>query len=256
MGWLLSGRRLGLWFVVLLLAAWELSARTGLVSSPNWPPVSAVFAALGREIGDGTLLPAMLGTLYRMAVGFSVGSIAGILLGLLMGANQWVRWMLEPTLEFLRPLPVPALVPPLILFLGLDDPMKISIVAFTAMFPVLINTLEGAISIEPTYRAVAATFGIPWLGTLCRVLFPAALPYVFAGLRISLGLSFVVAVAGEMIAGSSGVGYYLVSMQYAGRAADMCGALLLLGLCGYAVNWSFLCIDHRVLHWHARSFSE
>ena len=155
---LLRGRRLGLALIILLFLLWEISARTGLVQSTNWPPISAVFLAGIHSLQDGELLTALGGTLYRMAAGFVCGAAAGIIVGMLMGASRIARLFLEPTIELLRPMPVPAIIPPLILFLGSADPMKITIVAFSVFFPVLVNTLQGSLSIEPTYRGVAATF--------------------------------------------------------------------------------------------------
>jgi ABC-type nitrate/sulfonate/bicarbonate transport system permease component len=254
--------RPGLWLIVGLLVLWELSARSGLVMSRNWPPVSAILLSavrgLGRglgdsELGDGELLGALGGTLYRMAAGFGIGGAAGVAAGVLMSLSRLARLTLEPAIELLRPLPIPALIPPLILFLGLDDPMKIAVAAFTVFFPVFVNTLHGALAIEPTYRAVAATFGASRFATLWRVLLPATLPYVFAGLRISLGLAFVSVVAAEMVAGDSGVGYYIASMQYAGRGADMFAALFLVGLSGYLINRAFVTIEAHVLFWHRQA---
>lgn len=250
---LFGGPRLGLWFIIVLLLLWELSARTGLVTSSNWPPVSAILVAAVRDLGVGELTSALGGTLYRMATGFVLGAVAAITLGILLSVSWLARRTLEPTIELLRPLPIPALIPPLILFLGLDDPMKIAVVAFTVFFPVFVNTLYGALAIEPTYRGVAATFGMSWLGTLRRVLLPATLPYVFAGLRVSLGLAFVSVVAAEMVAGDSGIGYYIISMQYAGRGADMFAALFLVGLSGYLINRAFVAIEDRTLFWHRQS---
>jgi ABC-type nitrate/sulfonate/bicarbonate transport system permease component len=203
-----------------------------------------------RDLGKGELMSALGGTLYRMAVGFVFGAVAGVSLGVLLSLSRLTRQTLEPTIELLRPLPIPALIPPLILFLGLDDPMKIAVVAFTVFFPVFVNTLHGALAIEPTYRAVAATFGTSRLATLASVLLPATLPYVFAGLRVSLGLAFVSVVAAEMVAGDSGIGYYITSMQYAGRGADMFAALFLVGLSGYLINRAFVAIEDRLLFWH------
>jgi ABC-type nitrate/sulfonate/bicarbonate transport system permease component len=248
-----GGPRLGLWFIITLLMLWELSARTGLVTSSNWPPVSAVLVATVRDLGKGELAGALGGTLYRMAVGFVLGAAAGIVLGVLLSVSRLTRAALEPTIELLRPLPIPALIPPLILFLGLDDQMKIAVVAFTVFFPVFVNTLYGALAIEPTYRAVAATFGTSWFDTLRSVLLPATLPYVFVGLRVSLGLAFVSVVAAEMVAGDSGIGYYITSMQYAGRGADMFAALFLLGLSGYLLNRAFVFFEGRLLFWHRQS---
>ena len=246
---LFGGRRLGVWLIVALLLLWEASARLGWVVSDNWPPASAVLIAAARALGGGDLLTALGGTLYRMAVGFALGSLAGVILGVMLATSSLLRLTLAPLLEILRPLPVPALIPPLVLFLGLDDPMKISLVALTAFFPVLVNTIEGAMSVEPTYRAVAATFGVSRLATIAHVLLPATLPFIFAGMRTGLGLAFVVAVVGEMIAGAQGIGYFIVSTQYAMRPAEMFASLFLLALTGYVLNACFLAIEARLLHW-------
>jgi len=247
-----GGAYLGLWLMVALLLMWELSARSGLVTSSNWPPVSAILLSVGRNLGNGELIDALGGTLYRMAIGFALGAVTGAVLGVLLSLSRLARLALEPTIELLRPLPIPALIPPLVLFLGLDDHMKIAVVAFTVFFPVFVNTLHGALAIEPTYRAVAATFGTSWPKTLWSVLLPATLPYVFAGLRISLALAFVSAVAAEMVAGDAGIGYYLTSMQYAGRGADMFAALFLLGLSGYLMNRVFIAVEKEILFWHGQ----
>jgi ABC-type nitrate/sulfonate/bicarbonate transport system permease component len=250
---LFGGPRLGLWFIIALLTLWELSARTGLVASTNWPPVSAILIAACRDLGEGELARALGGTLYRMVAGFTLGAVTAVVLGIWLSISQFARRTLEPTIELLRPLPIPAIIPPLILFLGLDDAMKIAVVAFTVFFPVFVNTLHGALAIEPTYRAVAATFGTSTLDTLGSVLVPATLPYVFAGLRISLALAFVSVVAAEMVAGDSGIGYYIISMQYAGRGADMFAALFLVGLSGYLINRAFVAFERRTLFWHMQS---
>jgi ABC-type nitrate/sulfonate/bicarbonate transport system permease component len=248
-----GGKRLGLWLIIGLLALWELSARSGFITSSNWPPVTAILVAAVHGLGQGELSAALGGSLYRMAVGFVLGATAGVVLGVLLSLNRLARQTLEPTIELLRPLPIPALIPPLVLFLGLDDPMKIAVVAFTVFFPVFVNTLHGALAIEPTYRAVAQTFGISWFATLRSVLLPATLPYVFAGLRVSLGLAFVSVVAAEMVAGDSGIGYYITSMEYAGKGADMFAALFLVGLSGYLINKTFLAVEGRFLFWHSQS---
>jgi ABC-type nitrate/sulfonate/bicarbonate transport system permease component len=252
---LFAGRRLGVALIVALLVVWELSARTGLVTSANWPPISTVLFTAVRELRDGDLLTALAGTLYRMVIGFVFGSIAGVLVGLVMAGSAIARRILEPTVELLRPMPVPALIPPLILFLGSADEMKITVIAFTVFFPVLINTIHGALAIEPTYRSVATTFGTSWFDTARKVLLPATTPFIFAGLRISLSLALIVAVVAEMVAGGSGagVGLYIIDMEYAGRAAEMYVAILVLGVCGYLINRGFVLFEASVLHWHRQA---
>lgn len=249
----ISYRLFGFLLVAALLAVWELSARTGLVVSANWPPVSAVFVALIRELANGDLLAAVGSTLLRMSAGYICGVMAGIIVGIALGTVSFLHRMLEPLLEFLRPIPAPAIIPPLVLFLGVDDAMKITIVALTAFFPVVINTMQGVAGVEPTYIAVARTFRRPMLARLIRVEFPAILPFIFAGMRISLALALVVTVVSEMIAGASGIGYYLVMMQYAVRAAEMYAAIFVLAILGYLLNAIFILAERRTIFWYASS---
>jgi ABC-type nitrate/sulfonate/bicarbonate transport system permease component len=159
--------------------------------------------------------------------------------------------MFEPIIELLRPIPAPALVPPLVLFLGVDDLMKVTIIAVTAFFPVAINTMQGASGVEPIYLAVARTFRTGPARVLMKIIMPGTLPYVLAGMRISLALALVVTVVSEMIAGASGVGYYLVLMQYAVRSADMYAAIFVIAALGFALNAAFLVAERRLIFWYA-----
>ena len=119
-----------------------------------------------------------------------------------------------------------------------------------AFFPVLVNTVAGVRAVEPVALNVARTFGYGRLRTALRVVLPASLPYVLAGMRISLALALIVTVVAEMIAGSAGVGYYIMTMQYALRAGDMYASIFLLAALGYALNRGFLLVERRILHWY------
>ena len=132
----------------------------------------------------------------------------------------------------------------------MDDALKIFIVAFSAFFPVLVNTVGGVRAVDPVAIDVARTLHVGRLRTVCLVVLPASLPYILAGMRISLALALIVTVVAEMIAGSAGIGYYLMTMQYAMRASDMYAAIVLLAMLGYALNRGFLVIEHRLLHWY------
>jgi ABC-type nitrate/sulfonate/bicarbonate transport system permease component len=244
-------RRPGLLLIAVLLLAWELSARTGLVRSENWPPVSVILAALARGTLSGDLVPVIGATLYRMTVGYILGVAAGAIVGFAFALVPLLRRMFEPMLELLRPIPAPALIPPLVLFLGIDDLMKITIIAVTAFFPVLINTMQGATGVEPIHLAVARTFQTTRARILMKIIVPGTLPYIMAGMRISLALALVVTVVSEMIAGASGVGYYLVLMQYAVRSADMFAAIFVIAALGYGLNAIFLAAERRLIFWYA-----
>jgi ABC-type nitrate/sulfonate/bicarbonate transport system permease component len=244
-----DSRASGVLLVGLLLAIWEASARTGFIESVNWPPFSVVIATLVVDIADGELLPLILSTLWRMLRGYAIGCAIGIPLGFAIALWRPVRMAVWPTIELLRPIPIPAIIPPLIFLLGLGDGLKLTSIAFASLFPVTLNTVAGVLAVEPVYRQVAKTFGLTRIATLWRVVFPASLPFIFAGLRTSLGLAFVVTVVAEMIAGQDGIGYYLMSMQFAMRAADMYAAVILLTFIAYLLNQAFVKAEARVIRW-------
>src|SRR6185437_1470743 len=178
---------LGVALPVLALAALEIASRKGLVNPTFLPPPSAIFATFWGIIASG-------------------GFAAPLALGVVMGSSRPVFNLFEPLTELLRPLPKPALLPVLILFLGLGARMEITIVALGCFFPVLINTIQGVRAVEPTMINTARTFGHGTMAIWRRILLPASAPYILAGMRISLGLGLILVVTAEMIAGSGGLG--------------------------------------------------
>jgi ABC-type nitrate/sulfonate/bicarbonate transport system permease component len=246
--------RIAGWFVLAgLLALWEISARFALVKNQGWPPFSDVLGATISGLRSGELPSIMASTLERMFTGFAIGSAVGIVLGLAIGTIPVLRYFLTPIIEAVRPLPIPAIVPPLILFLGIDDALKVSVVALSVMFPVLINTEGGVSSVDPVLLATARTFRKPRLFTLAFVIFPAVLPAIFAGLRISLSLALVTTVVAEMIAGSGGVGFYIMVTQYGMRPDQMYAAILCLAAVGYLLNRGFRLVERKLIAWKHRS---
>lgn len=241
----------GVVLLVLLLVVWQVSALYW-VSSTSWPPVTDILKAIATGLGNGELAQVFGSTLWRMAAGFAIGSAAGVLLGLGMASFPLVDAALRPLVELLRPIPMPAIVPPLILLLGIDHAMKVFAVAFACFFPVLVNTVGGVRAVDPTALDVARTFQVGRLRALRTVVLPASLPFILAGMRTSLALALIVSVVAEMIAGSEGIGYYIMTMQYAMRPGDMYAAIFLLAALGYSLNLILLGIEHRLLHWWRR----
>jgi ABC-type nitrate/sulfonate/bicarbonate transport system permease component len=243
-----SPRIAGVALLVALLLLWQVSALRW-VDSANWPPVSDIVLALVAGLRSGELAQVFGSTLWRMAVGFGLGSVLGVLLGVAMATLPRVNAALRPLVELLRPIPIPAVVPPLILLLGIDHAMKVFVTMFACFFPVLINTIGGVRAVDGTMLDVARTFQVGRMRALLKVVLPASLPYILAGLRISLALALIVSVVAEMIAGSEGIGYYIMTMQYAMRASDMYAAIFLLGAVGYGLNAVLLSVERRLLHW-------
>jgi ABC-type nitrate/sulfonate/bicarbonate transport system permease component len=245
-------RASGVVLLLALLGLWQLSAQLW-VSSSNWPPVTQILGALVEGLRSGELAGVFGSTLWRMAVGFCIGSSIGVGLGLLMASLPRVNAALNPLMELLRPIPIPAIVPPLILLLGIDHAMKVFVVAFATFFPVLVNTIGGVRAVDGVALDVARTLQVSPGRTLLRVVLPSALPYILAGMRTSLALALIVSVVAEMIAGSEGIGYYVMTMQYAMRASDMYAAIFLLAAVGYVLNFALLRVECALLHWYHRA---
>lgn len=248
-----GSRAYGFLLIAALLALWELSSRAGWIVSAYWPPVSQIFAAAIAQLTGGEILLSLASTLRRAAIGYVAASAAGIVLGILLARHRALRYGLLPLIEIVRPMPTPALIPPLILFLGVDDALKIFIVALASFFPIFSNTFAGVATIDDTLIQTARTFRTSTVRLLCDVIFPATLPAIAAGLRTATSLCLVVAVLSEMIAGSSGIGYYLVETQYAMRPDLMYAAVLYLAATGYALNRIFLLLEARLIPWMGKS---
>jgi ABC-type nitrate/sulfonate/bicarbonate transport system permease component len=242
-------RATGVVLVLALLVLWEASARFGIVQSTNWPPFSTVMTTLVAGLGDGELVPLVLSTLWRMARGYAIGCALGVTVGFAIALYRPVRQLLLPTIELLRPIPIPAIIPPLIFLLGLGDALRLFAIAFACFFPVVLNTIAGVASVEPVYQQVARTFGVPRATALRRVVFPASLPFILAGLRTSLGIAFVVTVIAEMIVGNEGLGNYLVTMQFAMKTSEMYAGIILLTAIAYLLNRAFVAWEARAIRW-------
>ena len=246
-------RAYGLLLLAGLLLLWELSSRAGWVKSGYWPPVSQIFAAAIAQLAGGEILLSLASTLRRAAIGYVLASAAGIVLGIVLARNRVLRCGLLPLIEIVRPMPTPAVIPPLILLLGVDDALKIFIVALASFFPIFSNTFAGVAAIDDTLIQTARTFRTSTVRLLARVVFPATLPAITAGLRTATSLCLVVAVLSEMIAGSSGIGYYLMETQYAMRPDLMYAAVLYLAGTGYALNRIVLALEARMIPWMGKS---
>lgn len=241
----------GILLVLGLFALWEASARLGWVDSVNWPPFSTVLAATVRGLAGGELERVLAGSLWRTLLGYGIGAALGIVVGILVGSFPLLSRFVSPVAEAIRPLPIPAIVPPLILFLGVEAALKITVVALAVFFPVMVATLGGVRGVDGVLLQTGATFKAGPLTRLWRIVLPAASPAILAGMRMALSLALIITVVAEMIAGSSGIGYAIVTAQYAMRPEEMYAAVLCLMVVGYLANLAFLQVERRILFWYA-----
>jgi ABC-type nitrate/sulfonate/bicarbonate transport system permease component len=246
----LFSRAIGFAFFFVLLLAWQVASGRHLLDPVFVPPPSDILRAAADSWRGGQLPNAILGTLVPFAQAFACAVLLGVTLGLLMGYWRVFYALLEPTVELLRPIPPPAIVPLAILLLGIEDRMKIAVSVFASVFPVLLNTVYGVRGVDSVLIDTARTFGYGRPSIAWRIILPAALPSIFAGMRISLAIVLIGTVVSEMVAGTDGIGFFILDAERAFRIPEMYAGVLTVATIGYALNSTFLLIERSVIRWH------
>ncbi len=234
---------------VALLAGWQLW--TAHAGSQFFPRLSTILVEF-RDLWlfsqfDDHVVP----SLTRIALGFGIAVVAGIALGIPIGLSRWARVAAMPHIEYWRAIPPPALLPITIILLhSIGNVQKVSFIAFFCLFPVLLNTIDGVRGIDPTLIDTARSYGVRRLERIRRIVLPAALPQIAAGMRNSLSLAVIMMVLAEYFSSTSGVGYVLLISKNTFEMAPMWAAILLIGVLGYLLNVLFILGERRVLAWH------
>ena len=257
----LHGLRTLRWYRVavplLLLALWEGSARMGWVSASLLPAPSRVLAMLGswmfsttEAAGDitGHWLKDAAASSFRVLTGYLVAVVSATTLGVAIGWWRRVEHTIEPTLQLLRPIPPVSWIPLAIIWFGIADRPAIFLVFLASFFPILLNTIHGVKSTDRNLIRAARMMGATQYQILRYVVIPAALPSIFAGMRISIGIAWMLTVTAEMVAVKSGIGYVLWDSYYFLRY-DLVIAAMIIGVLGLASDAIVKAIMNRVLHW-------
>jgi ABC-type nitrate/sulfonate/bicarbonate transport system permease component len=239
----------GLIFIALVLAALECSTRAGVINRALFPPPSVVANKFWELLLQGMLLRPLGATLALFAAGYSLAVIGGVLLGLAMGTSRTIYHLLDPLIESIRPMPKAALVPVLMLFLGFGAPMQITAVVLASFFPVLINTIQGVLGTDPVLTATGRTFGLSRTAITFKIILPAAMPYIFTGMRVAVGLALLMTILTEMLAGSGGLGYLVLENQRSFRIRDMYAWLVILAAIGLIINIALGRAERRFVPW-------
>lgn len=194
-----------------------------------------------------------LQSLWRLLLGFLLGSAWGVLAGVIVGRSRAIREATDPIVEFLRAIPATATLPLFIILLGPDDRMRVAFIAYGVSWFVLINTANGVASIHPTLLDVGRTFRMSSVAVFFRLVLPAAAPKIFAGLRISLTGALLLTVAAEFMLATNGYGYQLVIAQQTFRILDMWSWMILMALLGFVLNTILEVVENTALRWHRMS---
>ncbi len=219
-------------FVVAFIAAWEIVARLKLVNPLLFPPPSVVYSALIDWAQSGELLRDIKASLWRMAAGFGIGGAVGVSLGMLTARTRFLNLSLNPIIQLLRPLPPVAIIPLVIVWLGIGNIAKIFSIAFAVFFPVWINTYLGASSIAEVYIWSGRILSRSKLRRVFKIVLPATLPNIVAGLRTAISIAFIMVYVAEIAGASAGIGYQISVSHLAYRIDKMMAALVVLGAAG------------------------
>ena len=233
------------------IAIWQLIASLKLVSPVFLPGPDRAWASLVRGFSSGDLATKLAGTIEHMAYGWLAASIAGIALGALIGSSPKMRTYVAPSLEFLRPLPVSAIIPVAIALFGLTQSMALFVIAFGAIWPTLLATVHGFAAVEPRLYEVARVLHLSRLAVIFKIALPSASPDILSGMRLSLTVALILAVVCEILAGLDGLGHWVLLSARAFRSADLFAGVILLGVTGYVTSMAMSLAEHRLLAWQS-----
>jgi ABC-type nitrate/sulfonate/bicarbonate transport system permease component len=234
-----------------LLGLWWLATHAGWVSRVFVPTPEATLTSLAAGL-RGEWLAYTAATLQRMVLGFGLAALLGVVLGVTIGASPMLRAWLAPMLEWMRPLPASAVLPLAISLFGLSGGMVLAVVAFGAMWPVLLATLHGVASVHLRLHEVARSLELSRAAFVFKIGLPNAFPDILAGLRLALTVSLIVSVVGEMIASQAGLGQAILLAARAFRASELFAGIVLLGALGLAGNALLALAERRLLRWQQR----
>lgn len=236
----------GLLFLVFLAVVWQLTAVE--IRSPNLPTFLEVMQAIVDDFE--TLMVQILITLRRAGLGFALAFVTMIPLGVLIGRMKIIGAIVEPIIEFLRPLPPIAIVPIGMMILGVGDESKLVVVVFGASFPILVNTIDAVKAQDPVLARVAQSLRLSSLERMVSIDLPSALPRIIAGIRLSVVISILLTVVAEIILSTDGIGAYLLNAQYSYNVASTMAAILFISIAGVVVNTVTQLIIRRIISWH------
>lgn len=235
--------------MIAVLALWEAVCRTGLVSSLFLPSPSEIICSLWEMTLTGEIANNLAASLKRIIAGFLLGSLAGLLFGLLTGASALGDKVGTPLIQALYPIPKIALLPLFILWLGIGELSKITIIALGVFFPVAMNTYSGVRNVDALLIKVAVSFNAGrWL-TLKSVVLPGALPMIFAGLRLAAGTSLLLLVAAEMIAAREGIGALILHYGDLMITDKLMAGVIVLSLLGLIFHATLQWLEKRAIPW-------
>jgi ABC-type nitrate/sulfonate/bicarbonate transport system permease component len=226
---------------------------------PYFPPPSTVAGTLyetwfsgpvSRGFLTATAVEHLLPSLGRLLGGWALAAVIGIPVGVALGRSKHAIEYVEPLIHFARSIPATTLIPVFIVLFKFSTTMRVSVIVFGVVWPILLTAMDGARKVEPGYLDVARVFRLSRPVRLLLIIVPAAAPRIFAGLRISLSLSIILMVTSELVGATDGIGFFLSNAKKGFQLPEMWSAIVLLGALGYLLNTALLVFERRILGWY------
>jgi NitT/TauT family transport system permease protein len=237
---------------LILLALWELSAATGYLDTRFFPAPSAIFQEGAEMLRDGELMRHVSISLQRIVIGFLLGALPGIALGLCVGLFRPVRAIVQPLIDATFPIPKIAILPLFIMIFGLGEESKYAIIATAVIYLVLINTAAGVYNIDRIYLDVGKNFGASKWMMFTDVALPGALPLIVAGLKLGMGVALLVIVSAEFVGAKSGIGYLIWTSWQVFQVEKMYVGLLACAVLGFAAAILLNFLERVLIPWKYR----
>ncbi|MFG0582327.1 aliphatic sulfonate ABC transporter permease SsuC [Ectopseudomonas khazarica] len=233
-----------------LLAAWQLAAGNGLLSSRILPAPRAVLEAGWQLLVSGEIWRHLAVSGQRAASGFLIGGAIGLLLGFVTGLSQWGERFLDSSVQMIRNVPHLALIPLVILWFGIDEAAKIFLVALGTLFPIYLNTYHGIRNVDPALVEMARSYGLSGFALFRQVILPGALPAILVGVRFALGFMWLTLIVAETISANSGIGYLAMNAREFLQTDVVVLAILLYAVLGKLADVAARGLERVWLRWH------
>ncbi|WP_213766842.1 ABC transporter permease [Caballeronia sp. dw_19] len=246
-------RMLGVLVPLALLAIWEFAAQLGWIDVRFFPAPSSVAKAMLTSLRSGELLTNTEATLQRLLLGFVLGGVPGLAVGILMGVYRPLRLIFDPLIAATYPIPKSAILPLILLIFGLGESSKVVMVAIGAFYPIAINTTSGVREISPIYFDVGRNFNASRWDIFRTVALPGALPFIMTGAKLGAGLGLILISIAEMMGAKTGLGYMIWSAWETFDVEQMYVGLFVVSLIGYLLTVLFNELERRVVPWKGAS---
>lgn len=244
-------RVIGILSPLLLLFVWEIAVRTHLISPQFFPAPSSIVAAFFRLSETGELWKNIGVSLRRLSLGFVIGGVPALLLGIVMGLSRPLRLFIDPLIASTYPIPKSALLPLVLLIFGLGEGSKVVMVAMGVFYPVIMNTMTGVLQISKIYFDVGANFGATRWQTFKTIALPGAAPFIITGIKLGIGMGLILIAIAEMVGADSGLGYMIWNAWQLMDVETMYVGLLVIAFLGFAFNLLLDELERWLLPWRA-----